>query len=581
MSTAAERDASRGDVLDLARDLRTLSATEVHALLQARQLTPKHPLEDDVDLAEALLAPEALDAVLARLDGPLLAALDTETADAADRARLLTLGLLLHSGSAPAAVRAAVDAAAERSARPRGEWGSLHTVSTAAESEPESLTAVTAAGAERALRTVHEVDDLIEELLRLPARLTAGGALAVSEAKRLSTRLDLLPEDRDRLIAIAERAGILAPSDGRLHALGDGWWELGMIERWTRLLGAVSARLLRVLPENARPADAVALRRDAHLLRPLAGEALDAELDAVLDEARLLGLVAEGLLTRLGSALLRGDTPGAELSALLPPEIEQIYVQNDHTAIAPGFLRPELERRLRSVTERESRDRAASYRFTTASIGRALDRGETVAELLDFLRTISLTGVPQSLEYALRSAGEQHGTIVVERDEPGGALSRVRTRTAALLEQILADTRVQALGLRRVSETIAASAAQTDTVLAALRDARYPAIAPESTAPHAPSLPAAPTADPHAITAARIVDARAHAADAEQAWVTKRLQRAVKDRRTVLVTMSMPDGSTREVELEPRSVVSGRLRARDRQADTERTVPLSVIVSIE
>ncbi|OUE29844.1 hypothetical protein BFL35_13355 [Clavibacter michiganensis] len=42
----------------------------------------------------------------------------------------------------------------------------------------------------------------------------------------------------------------------------------------------------------------------------------------------------------------------------------------------------------------------------------------------------------------------------------------------------------------------------------------------------------------------------------------------------------MPDGREVDHVLEPASVAGGRLRARDRVADVERTLPLSSIVSL-
>ncbi|MFM9597245.1 hypothetical protein ACKI1O_48825, partial [Streptomyces scabiei] len=50
-----------------------------------------------------------------------------------------------------------------------------------------------------------------------------------------------------------------------------------------------------------------------------------------------------------------GDVDVSALSALLPPEVDRVYLQNDLTAIAPGPLAPHLDVRLRSMAARESR----------------------------------------------------------------------------------------------------------------------------------------------------------------------------------------------------------------------------------
>jgi len=46
------------------------------------------------------------------------------------------------------------------------------------------------------------------------------------------------------------------------------------------------------------------------------------------------------------------------------------------------------------------------------------------------------------------------------------------------------------------------------------------------------------------------------------------------------VTVAMPSGVEVEMQLEPAGLSGGRLRARDRKADLERTLPLSSITAI-
>ena len=51
----------------------------------------------------------------------------------------------------------------------------------------------------------------------------------------------------------------------------------------------------------------------------------------------------------------------------------------------------------------------------------------------------------------------------------------------------------------------------------------------------------------------------------EQAWLARQLEAAARAKETLTVTVRMPDGETVEYLLEPASVASGRLRARDRR----------------
>jgi hypothetical protein len=65
-----------------------------------------------------------------------------------------------------------------------------------------------------------------------------------------------------------------------------------------------------------------------------------------------------------------------------------------------------------------------------------------------------------------------------------------------------------------------------------------------------------------------------------KAWLARQLDVAIKAKVAVTVTVQMPDGSSADYQLEPTSVAGGRLRARDRRADIERTLPLASIIAV-
>jgi len=64
------------------------------------------------------------------------------------------------------------------------------------------------------------------------------------------------------------------------------------------------------------------------------------------------------------------------------------------------------------------------------------------------------------------------------------------------------------------------------------------------------------------------------------AWLERQLDLAIKARIPVIVVVTMPNGSTADYLLEPTGLGGGRLRARDRKADIERTLPLTSIVEV-
>ena len=90
-----------------------------------------------------------------------------------------------------------------------------------------------------------------------------------------------------------------------------------------------------------------------------------------------------------------------------------------------------------------------------------------------------------------------------------------------------------------------------------------------------------PDADPYTALVGRVSEnERNSLIDPEQAWLARQLDIAVRGRMTVNVTVTLRDGSTVDYLLEPVHLAGGRLRAKDRQSDIERTLPLASIVAV-
>jgi hypothetical protein len=87
--------------------------------------------------------------------------------------------------------------------------------------------------------------------------------------------------------------------------------------------------------------------------------------------------------------------------------------------------------------------------------------------------------------------------------------------------------------------------------------------------------------DTAALLISRVRESAADAPEeADRAWLARQLELAIKGKVTVAVTVRLPDDSLAEYVLEPAALAGGRLRARDRRADIERTLPLASIVSV-
>ncbi|MEU2059606.1 helicase C-terminal domain-containing protein [Streptomyces sp. NPDC013455] len=156
------------------------------------------------------------------------------------------------------------------------------------------------------------------------------------------------------------------------------------------------------------------------------------------------------------------------LAPLLPEPLDHVLLQADLTAVAPGPLRRPLADTLGVLADVESKGGATVYRFTPASVRRALDAGRTAADLHAFLAEHSRTPVPQPLAYLIDDVARRHGRLRV-----GAASAYVRCDDDTLLNEILADRRAAALRLRRLAPTVLAAQSDPAALLEGLRAMGY------------------------------------------------------------------------------------------------------------
>ncbi|MGA7148379.1 MAG: helicase-associated domain-containing protein, partial [Microbacterium sp.] len=383
----------------------------------------------------------------------------------------------------------------------------------------------------------------------------------------------------------AEAAGLAAPRDRQwvVTPAGERWLEAPTAERWA----AVAEGFRDALPEGLR-ADGGGLVDPGSWPEAYP---LDPEWPARAIRLRRIGqtwgLLGEDGTEFAWTASLRAgdDADTSALQAYLPAEIDRVYLQADLTAISPGPLAPALDLRLRRIAVREARAQASTYRFTPESLGAGMTEGETAGSIRAFLSALSLTGMPQPLEYLIDSTAARHGLVRVRADHASGR-TRVESTDAGLRETIAVDQALRPLGLLADGDGLVSRVAR-DAVYWTLADARYPVVAlddtgaPESVRRRTTEAAETESASP-ALTYARLLTALrgGHGTEGEEGWLGRELEQAVRARSEIVVVVRMPDGSERTLTLEASGLGGGRLRGRDRAADIERTLPVSSIVSV-
>ncbi|MEV3990586.1 helicase C-terminal domain-containing protein [Streptomyces sp. NPDC049837] len=208
---------------------------------------------------------------------------------------------------------------------------------------------------------------------------------------------------------------------------------------------------------------------------PAAGHGADGHAQEHPDRAHAHGPAHAHASTAPDSGTFNGRRPAhaavaahagaaALLAPLLPEPVDHVLLQADLTAVAPGPLQRPLADMLAVAADVESKGGATVYRFTPASVRRALDAGQAAADLHAFLAAHSRTPVPQPLAYLIDDVARRHGHLRV-----GAASAYVRCDDDAVLGEILADKRSAALRLRRLAPTVLAAQADPATLLEGLR----------------------------------------------------------------------------------------------------------------
>ena len=367
-------------------------------------------------------------------------------------------------------------------------------------------------------------------------------------------------------------------------------------------------------------------------------------ISAVLAEAETLGITGGGALTEAGRILARraaasldeqdpglsgpGDANRAEeaggdahaeplsddetlaaleaaLAADLPAAVETILVQSDLTAIVPGRPAPELAALLERTSVVESRGGALTVRFTPESVRGALDVGYRAEEITQAIGRYSPTPLPDSLSVLIQDAARHHGAV---RVRAVSALLRVGDEATAA--GLLAEPRLRDLGLDEVAPGILVATASAGQVLRELRatglapvteDADGHLVVGPATAQQARRAPE-PTrpGSEHSVQrrrpgrrelttlvgrlrmgqeALQAAGGTAVATDPVHALAV--LRQAQSSRSRLRLSLAGPDGAVQERQVRVMAVEPGRVRLRDVVRETELTVAVHRIVSVE
>lgn len=516
---------------------------------------------------------------------------------------------------------------------------------TAAAPAPTGRTVPPALSRNAALAAIGDLlrgaDDLLEALAPGLATLRSGG-VGVRELKRLAEVSGSTPEQTSWLLELlaAARLSVLDPDTSRwlpATTAARTWrgsdrqaqWEV-LVTGWlgsgrAPMFGAPPAESTgRALAADRNRSDAPRLRAalleaalEIHQHGP--GTPLDpavaerhrwrsprqsartaAFTPALLTEAEQLGLTGAGVLTEAGTFVAAGhlEQATAAIGAALPAPLTTVRLQGDLTAVAPGYLDPEVARRLGALAEVEGDGAARIYRFTDASLHAAMDGGATAPQIEAFLAGHSEDAIPQSLAYLIRDVARRHRLLTV-----GSAGAWLRSEDTDLLDLIVADPAMSPARLERLAPTVVvagvapqalhralAAAGHRAALLRTAEDEDGPAAArqrnrraaSESNAFPEPvrAVRWGPSAEEVTAQIARLRSAPRPAPSGpgpEEAVAV--LRQATRQRLEVDLVTVDERGRRQSRRVVPLAVAGGRVRCRVPDQDAETVVPLHRVVS--
>ncbi|GAA2112143.1 helicase-associated domain-containing protein [Microlunatus panaciterrae] len=483
------------------------------------------------------------------------------------------------------------------------------------------------AAAGGAFGLLHDLELVAHTLEHSPHRLLRTGGMAARDITALGRNLGTDPRHATFVVECLAAAGLVAPGDDQTllpTAAFDRWIGMDAAPRWQRIVdawvnaqrwfSAAATEGAHALGDEATAAGAPALRRlilqQAERTSPgtvvsttdlaavvgwyrprLAGSTeLNQLVGWTWQESSWLGLVALDVFASFAAVALQDhDEVPASLLELFPTPVDQFIVQADLTAVAPGPLPHAIASQLRMLADQESRGGGGVFRFSAASIRRALDAGWAAADIHSWLSEHSATPVPQPLAYLVDDVARLHGSVRV-----GSVVSYIRTDETHAAT-ILANPGTAALGLRALAPGVLVSLAEPDEVVETLRRLGLSPSAEDSrgramTTParrRAPAVrrpPTLPSVSAGEAAAAVIAAERQQRRGAEARISTDetlaRLTAAAQSEGKVRVVYVASDGTQAERDLSPLGLGAGHVRAVDLTNSQVVTIPLARISAV-
>ena len=578
------------ELLQVASALRRLSDEKLYTLITERMINSQG-LVDFFDLAEALTKPTSIASAIAGL--PLSQAMELRSLAAGNKPNIkialeLESQLLVAGEPEFKPFEATVDSLASFS-----KLETIVAVSNDSDSAPDQDQVDRDCGIE-IFETLQAITELIFDLEHRFVREVGKKNVGLPDIKRFATHLRKSNDYAKQIYELAHLANLIMLANGRwqLSPQSQSWLDWNPAERfshlaktWREILGDASAKELQFA--IGKPGTVISLEEILNRTYPFADGSVSSKITKLESLAGLIGLSAAGWMSTWAAKVLKCDYSAAskQAAATLPQPQDKLICQADLTLIAPGPLPTDVEITLRRFADTEQIGMASTYRLSALSISHGLETGLDISEIRKLLVKLSGNSIPQPIEYLLSEADVRFGRLSII----GGELnerSLIQSSDKVLLAEILNDARLKPFAISQLEEGQLASRFEPEVLYFGLREIGFVAIRVDENgkvlSPLAATKQSFDSEKGNSIAAdiSRLREQDAKLGDSpDDDDLQRQIQLAIKNKTRARFTVT---SSTGEIEflLEPIGIANGRLRAKDRKADIERTLPIASILRV-
>jgi hypothetical protein len=583
------------ELLRIASALRRASDDDLKAVVSQRMVNSSGLL-DFFDLADSLSQPKSVASTVAGLPkqqiSALVAILDGVKPEEAAAERLRRLMLIDRNADGKYELFESTAACLQALA-----LDSKPVAGAAVDEVPPSQVEVDRDAGIAAFESSQALTELVFDVEQRFIREVGKKNVGLPDIKRLAQHIRQTNEFAREIYELANHADLIGLANGR--------WQLGpqaltwldwqperrhqhLMQIWLLLLGESSATDLLDSIKGNHATSMVSLKHELRENYPYADGAVSSRISRVVSFAERIGLSHNGWLSSWALSALAGklDVAASAANAYLPSPQRKLICQADLSLIAPGPLPTDVEIAVRRFADTEQIGMASTYRMSALSISHGLETGLTEEDIREWLLELSGKALPQPVDYLIREAAQRFGRLTIGVGELE-TKSVIKSLDSILLAQILNETKLKPFAMYALPDGSIGCRFEPEMVYFGLREAGFSAVRVDSkgaiVSPRTPLGTSAQSSNPTTVDAdiQRLREQEEKlGSEPDSDDLVRSIQLAIKNKSIIVIGVTTNTGAELEFTLEPIGFANGRLRAKDKKADIERTLPLASITRV-